>query len=97
MLKHSLIIEDKNNILQQKLVQLAFIYLPMVSLLLIVIVKVGRKIKSVYWLSGQIREPSEPSIINVNRGGSEAESEMALQPLNQLQLPLLNVGFKYTL
>ena len=95
MIKHSLIIESNDNILQLKLVQLAFIYLPMVSLLLIVLVKVGRKIKSVYWLSGEIREPSEPSI-SVNRSG-EGESEMALQPLNQLQIPLLNVGFKYTL
>ena len=81
MIKKSLITEGSKNILQLKLIQLAFIYLPVVSLLLIILVKVGRKIKSV---SQQIREPSEPSI-SVNRATArEAESEMTLQHLDQL-------------
>ena len=90
MIKHSLITEGNDNILQLKLVQLAFIYLPMVFLLLIIFVKVGRKIKSVCWLSGQTREPSQEPSINMNRAGREGESEMSLQPLDQLQAPLLN-------
>ena len=90
--------EGSKIILQLELVQLAFIYLSMVSLLLLILLKVGRKIKSVCRLSGQIREPSEPSI-SVNRAtvtAREAESE-ALQPVNQLQVSLSNVGFQYTL
>ena len=71
----------------------------MVSLLLIVLVKVGRKIKSICRLSGRVREPSQKPSINVNRAGREGELEMALQPLDQLQAPLLNdiVEFQYTL
>ena len=96
MIKSSLITEGSSNILQLKLLQFAFIYLPMVSQLLIILVKVGRKIKSVCQLSGQTREPSEPSI-SMNRTNAREESEMAIQPVNQLQVPLLNVGFPYTL
>ena len=90
MIKTSLITEGSSNILLLEFVQLAFIYLPMVSLLLIIL---GKRIKSVCQLSGQIREPSEPSI-SVNRSREADRPEMAV---NQLQVPLLNVGFQYTL
>ena len=66
-------------------------YLPMVSLLLIILVKVGRKIKIVCQ-DEPTREPPEPSIISADRD----ESEIALH-IQQLQLPLLNVGYQYTL
>ena len=97
VIKYSLTTECSKNIHQLKLIQLAFIYLPMVSLLVIILVKMGRKVKSVCQLSGQIREPPEPSMISVNRSREADQPEVALQPVNQLQVPLLNVGFQYTL
>ena len=96
MIKTSLITQNNNNnILHLKLVQLAFIYMPMIPLLLIILVKVGRKMKSFCRLSGQIREPSEEPSISLNTT-REAESEITV-PLAQLQVPLLNARFQYTL
>ena len=96
MIKTSLITQNNNNhILQLKLIQLAFIYMPMIPLLLIILVKVGRKMKSFCRLSGQIREPSEEPSLSLNRA-TEAESEITV-PLAQLQVPLLNARFQYTL
>ena len=96
MIKTSLITQNNNNhILQLKFVQLVFIYMPMIPLLLIILVKVGRKMKSFCRLSGQIREPSEEPSISLNRA-REAESEITV-PLAQLQVPLLNARFQYTL
>ena len=91
MIKSSLITNRSKNILRLKQIQLAFIYLPMVSLLLIISVKVGRKLKIKMVRQDELRrEPPEPLVISVNR----EESDMALQ---QLQLPLLNVGYQCTL
>ena len=91
MIKSSLVTNRSKNIIRLKQIQLAFIYLPMVSLLLIMLVKVGRKIKIVCQ-DEPTREPPEPSIISADRD----ESEIALH-IQQLQLPLLNVGYQYTL
>ena len=96
MIKSSLIANRSKNILRLKQIQLAFIYLPMVSLLLIILVKVGRKLKIKNLMICQGEEPPEPSIISVNRSRGD-ESEIALQPVNQLQVPLLNIGFQYAL
>jgi chromate transport protein ChrA len=60
MIKYSLTTEGSKNILQLKLIQLAFIYLPILSLLLIILVRMGRKIKMVCQVESR-REPPEPS------------------------------------
>ncbi len=99
MIKYSLTTEGSKNILQLKLIQLAFVYLPILSLLLIIIllVRMGRKIKMVCQVESR-REPPEPSnnIISVNRSRDADQPEIALQPMDQLQAPLLKVGFQYT-
>lgn len=88
MIKSSLITGSNNNIVNLKLIQLALIYMPMMSLLLIIFMKVGQKIVSLCRLSRRIiREPiQQPSVGQIGDRDAESETEF---PLAQLEVPLL--------
>ena len=88
MIRTSLITESDYSILHLKIVQLAFIYLPLITLIFVILVKVGRKLNLVCRLSAQAKESLELSI-SVNRAQDD-ETEMASQSKQeQLQVPLL--------
>ena len=59
MIKISLITESNNNILQLKLVQLAFIYMPIISLLLILSLKIVTKLLFLWKTHNEISESPE--------------------------------------
>ena len=95
MIKTSLITES-NNILQLKLIQLAFIYMPIISLLLILSLKIGTKLLFLWKTHNEISESpeDEPPSSGVSRDFETKYEEAFL--LAELQAPLLNNEFQYT-
>ena len=93
MIKMALTTESNNNILSLKSIQLAFIYMPMTSLLIILSHKIGIKLHLLWKSRKNVDELSEePSSLNAS---GEFVPDVAF-PLAQLRAPLLNKEFQYT-
>ena len=98
MIKMALITEDNNNILLLKSIQLAFIYMPMASLLLVLTLKIGRKLCFLWKSCKNVNQPPEELLSPCASRDTETEPEVAF-PLAELQvpLPIQDKEFQYTL